>query len=370
MALIQPLTLNPDRAAQLLKASAKAQEAATVYTRSHDEENFPVFRNPNHGQYILYIPNITTTDEGGELVHQMTTARIHTIKGDSKFGDEYRCTRGVIFQSDNPDESMDGGCPMCDLTSAQWDDYKNRLALYDLKNGTAIEADKSEGALKVKEAMRSSFVADSTIRHFFPGYIFELETVGNSTVIKKDTPPKMYWMDITANQKREKFDKALALAPNSSLAGKVMLLNFGRDPQAQVRDAVRSMTVQWLTSDLATQVGVTPEVMAQADAIAEDWTPLKAMTTIKRLDFYPMSALEQMIAVKSATLQHKASQTLTELASLAGAPAGASKGIESPKEEVVEATVIEVVPDSTPTTPTLIDSTGQLDVNAMLNPGL
>lgn len=280
------------------------------FSRSFDD-NFPVWPAHNSGKYQIYVPNHQVD---GEL--RLDKANIHRVLDGSTYGTSIRCTQGIEI----PELGLDGTCPFDDaaMQSDSWFFEQCESRGIDLRDDdTTVAA--ARAAINRKKA-----VSESRSSHIFP-IVHLYKENGN-------TQAKAYWF-VASETQWEKMNKAMetfATADDDAPtpAGRLFTFNYGNDDKAEIRDAVRNMTITAMASPLD------PAAAAKLDEMTVEWTPEKSMDTVRDAVLYPVAQLAD-IAEKAIEGMRRQSVALTS-----GAPKKSIEAGVSGESDVITAEVL------------------------------
>lgn len=361
MSTLKPMAFDPARLQRMQASLAKQNPRVSAFNRSNDPEHFPVFSTPKTGVYLVYVPNHFSLDpETEQRVLQQDNVFLHRVNDGSRFGTQYRCVQGIV----SPEDGFDGSCPLCEAAQESFDWYNKAIELREAQYGRAIKGAEDNDAKSIRQHLleqRPVYLAED--RHVFPIVVIECDQKKYTPkVVDGNVAYKVYWYECSGNQ-YAKLEEALKLQEDQCPAGKLFLFDYtydtkGKEPTA--RDAARNLSITLLPDSR----GFTPEHFAKFDELTQDWTPAKAIETVKISAFY---SVEQYAGLANTVMNAKRVELQSinrELASLSTAAHVGDVPAPAPalpaSDEAVE---VEVVPDSEDATP---DAT---DVNSILGGG-
>lgn len=318
MAQLKPISFDASALTQLRSAVVKQVEN-TGFEPSNDPLNYPIWRSPAEGRFIMYVPNHATLNPvTNERELNEDLVALHRVNDGSRYGVDYRCIQGIVI----PEYGLDGNCPLCDGAQESHDWYDAKLALLARNQGTTVEALKSSDEKAVKairqgllDEKKVGFASSRTPRHVFPIVAIPLDVSNQLNLAEA----KAFWFDMSSTQ-FGKFTKSVesTLSADKCLAGHAFLVDYNYDHNGQptARDAARFMTVAVKDDHEAIN-----SKKHDWDELTKEWTPIKAMEMVKRSAFYPKDALAEKIAPLLA-MQNADLQNMLAAMNQGSAPAG------------------------------------------------
>lgn len=287
---IKPVALSAEQM-EALAASAQKQSDpnARGFTRSNDEENYPVWTSKESGKFLMYIPNHVVVGESGEESLRMDKPYLHSVKDGSRYGRDYRCTMGI------QGEDFDGTCPLCEAAQESWNWYFRKLDALSAQTGVDFQ-DKSNEAVKATRSSLSKDLVVQQARGFYTFPIIHIETDDKASAIKvedKKLQYKAYWISMSQPQ-WDKLMSALDSAEGlTTPAGQMFVFNYNYDTKGakpNKMDAARNLTISLKPSTK----GITDKVLMDLDSKTEDWTPAKAMEMVKSNALFDTDSLRDL----------------------------------------------------------------------------
>lgn len=271
---------------QLSEESAKevqqqlgTQEVVRETPKSLDPVNFPVFDTPINKKVLIYVPNHTYVDTDGVEQLRMDKPLIHFVQDGRRYL-YYRCIHNVVSE----EHGLTGECPLCDACEEPWD-----LANFIVKErcesqGLDSEDKENKNVKSIRSAAFNDRVIKEAVRRYtFPIVVLSTKDDDGKTLLKDDSGKlqfKIMWYSVSEAMYQDKWVKALEAMedePNHP-GGNFFILNFtyqsknGREPSKF--ECARNYAVNHRN------IKNSQTLATKFDALTEEWTPVKASTTV------------------------------------------------------------------------------------------
>lgn len=291
MAIISPIKFNPEALKSVSRQLSTQDPSASRFARSNDEVNFPVWKTPVEGKYLVYIPNHTTEDAEGNTILRADRPFLHRVIDGSRFGGLYRSPVGIV----NLELGLDGSDPLSDAASECFEWYKLKLEEVSKRLGRPVTND-NEDDRQIRRRLLNSRPVDTAFRRtVFPAVFIKADS-------KKLTPEldadgklvyQIAWLSMTDSQ-LDKLEQSMVVTGSTCPAGRVFIFDYDYDTnKPNARDAARYLNII-LLPDPASQ-GFTPEHLAKFDEMTEAWDEAKAIEMVKDCALYSVQQLQMLV---------------------------------------------------------------------------
>lgn len=279
-----------------IKAETVSQKTSTVYAKSLDPANYPVFEIPVNSKVLVYVPNHTIINEETGLEElRMDKALLHEVKSpNSKFYDKVRCVKGLSEAA-----GYSSICPVCNGESEPWDLARQEIAEKCAKRGLDPK-DKENPA--VKELMRASLdervIKKATPYYTFPIVVIETDPASIKTIIVDENTGKpkhkVYWYTITESFYSKTWGKALENHEDepTHAGGRFFVLDYTYEDKTgnyNKRDSAKNLSVSIRSAERLSDLTV------EFDKETEEWDQSKSISTVIMNQFYSEEDLKDLV---------------------------------------------------------------------------
>lgn len=263
------------------------------------DENFPLFKSPDKGKVLVYVPRLMRKKADGTSQFATDSFSAHKVQfSNQKFASTIRCSAELKI----PKLGYDGHCPICDKERDSWK-YAEIIAKANPgKKASDYTVIKRKGAMhtfalvvvdsvpKIKDNPDSPLIPKLDAQNNFTGKVYYY-TIAEYTYHKEWVATMSSSADVSA-----KWTKQLESGETLTPDGDWFVLDFGAGKDTKSKVAGQGgleMSVRLYNFPESTSA-IRQKAELMFDDLAKDFTPAQATKVLEKNQLRPMSDLETL----------------------------------------------------------------------------